>query len=410
MRQDLPKLLSDRELDAALVMGSTLESPTVYYLTGGVKLEGVLIILQASEPAVLVHSPMERDDAVQTGMRCLPFTHWDVPAIARQMGGDALKARVEFLRQVLDELGVRGRTGVYGHGEIGKHHALLTALAEALPEAEIVSEYSDDLFAQARMTKDTAEIQTMAEVGRRACQVVEATADLLTSRPVAGNHLLAPNGEVMTIGHVKDFVRSELARRGLEEPGEHIFAMGADAGVPHNTGNRADVLELGKAIVFDLFPRPVGGGYYHDITRTWCLGHAPAPVEQAYHDVMSALDLAVTELRVQRPTAEIQSLTCDFFESRGHPTVKSDPKTTSGYVHSLAHGLGLEVHEAPSFSLLESNQAVIEKGMVFTVEPGLYYPEQGYGVRVEDTYCCDQDGVFHSLSPVTRQLVLPVRR
>jgi Xaa-Pro aminopeptidase len=410
MRQDLPRLLKERELDAALVMGNTLDSPTVYYLTGGVKLEGALIILRPFVPAVLIHSPMERDGAAQTGMQCLPFTHWDVPEIARQMGGDALKTRVETLRQMLAELDVRGRIGVYGHGEIGQHHALLTALAEALPESELVSEYSDDLFSQARMTKDDAEIEAMAQVGKLTCQVVEGVADLLTSRPVAGHYLLAPGGEPMTIGHVKDFVRAELARRGLEEPSEHIFAMGADAGVPHNGGNRADVLELGKAIVFDLFPRPVGGGYYHDVTRTWCLGHAPEQVEQAYEDVMAAFDLAVAELRVHRPTAEIQSLTCDYFESQGHRTIKSEPTTTSGYVHSLAHGLGLEVHEAPSFRLMAGNRAVIEKGMVFTIEPGLYYPERGYGVRVEDTYYCDREGAFHSLTPVNKQLVLPVRR
>lgn len=409
MKKDLNRLMAERGLDAAVVMGSTLESPTIYYLTGGVQLEGATIILRPGQPSVLVHSPMERDGAAETGMTCVPYTQWDTRAIADQVGGDPLRTRVEILRQIMASFDVRGRVGFYGHGEIGKFHALLTALDHSAPGAEVVTEYADDLFTTARITKDSDEIEMMAEVGRRTCQVVEAVADLLTSRPVSGNHLLAPDGEAMTIGHVKDFVWAELARQGLEEPGEHIFAMGVDAGVPHNRGNRADLLELGKSIVFDIFPRPVGGGYYHDVTRTWCLGYAPDAVLEAYEHVRAAFDLAVAALEVNRPTAQIQELTCDFFEAQGHPTVKSDPATVIGYVHSLAHGLGLEVHEAPSFSLMPGNKAVLQAGMAITVEPGLYYPDRGYGVRIEDTYYCDDKGNFHSITPLPQDLVLPTR-
>jgi len=213
----------------------------------------------------------------------------------------------------------------------------------------------------------------------------------------------------MTVGHVKAFVRRELAERGLEEPSGNIFSIGADAGVPHNAGNPADVLELGKPIIFDIFPRTLGGGYFHDMTRTWCLGHAPDEVQAAYEDVKASFDLVVAALRVGRPTAEYQTLTCEYFESRGHPTILSDPRTDSGYTHSLGHGLGLEVHEAPSFANRPGNTDALQPGYVFTIEPGLYYPEQGFGVRIEDTYYCDQHGQFCSLTPFSQDLVLQVR-
>jgi Xaa-Pro aminopeptidase len=70
----------------------------------------------------------------------------------------------------------------------------------------------------------------------------------------------------------------------------------------------------------------------------------------------------------------------------------------------------LEIHEAPSFRAAAGNTAAIQPGMVFTVEPGLYYTERGYGVRVEDTVYCDAGGAFHSLTPFSKKLVLPVRR
>lgn len=410
MKQDIDRLMAERNLDAAVAMGSTLDSPTIYYLTGGVKLEGALIILRPGQRAVLIHSPMERDGAALTGMECAPFSRWDLTAIAKEKGGDLLAARAEQVRRMLADYGVRGRVGFYGHGEIGQAHALLQTLASVLPGTEIASEFTNDLFSEARITKDDSEIEAMAEVGQRTCAVVAAVADMLSSRPVSGTHLLAPDGEPLTVGRVKEFVHQELIKRRLEEPGENIFALGADAGVPHNSGNRADVLELGKPIIFDIFPRPVGGGYYHDMTRTWCLGYAPPPVERAYEHVMTIFERVVSSLAVGRLAAEYQAMTCEYFEAQGHPSILSSPTTEVGYVHGLAHGLGLEVHEAPSFRNMPGNTATVRPGMVFTIEPGLYYPGQGYGVRIEDTYCCDHQGRFYSLTPFPKDLVLPVRR
>ena len=83
-------------------------------------------------------------------------------------------------------------------------------------------------------------------------------------------------------------------------------------------------------------------------------------------------------------TRSYQALACQLLEARGHPTIGSNPTTTSGYVHSLAHGVGLHIHEAPSFSDTPGNETRLEPGMVITVEPGVYYPDKGYGVRIED--------------------------
>jgi Xaa-Pro aminopeptidase len=71
---------------------------------------------------------------------------------------------------------------------------------------------------------------------------------------------------------------------------------------------------------------------------------------------------------------------------------------------------GWRSHEAPSFYAYESNTAVVERGSVFTVEPGLYFPERDYGVRIEDVVYCDEAGAFYSLTPFPKNLVLPVRK
>ena len=185
--------------------------------------------------------------------------------------------------------------------------------------------------------------------------------------------------------------------------------MGSHAAIPHHRGDPDGLLELGKTIIFDFFPRPVGGGYFHDMTRTWSLGYATDAVQAIYDDVKGAFDLVVDALEVGRLTSDYQIMTCEYFESQGHPTVLNTPGTQSGYVHGLAHGLGLEVHEAPSFYPYPGNKATLDPGLVFTVEPGLYYEDRGYAVRIEDVYYCDLDGSFRSMSPFSQELVLPVR-
>ena len=84
MKRDLDRLMAERYLDAAVVMGSTFDSPTVYYLTGGAKFEGATIVLRPGQRPVLVHSPMELDEAPRTGMETALSTRWDIAEIVRR--------------------------------------------------------------------------------------------------------------------------------------------------------------------------------------------------------------------------------------------------------------------------------------------------------------------------------------
>lgn len=410
MRSDIDRLMEERNLSAVVVLGSTESSPTMRYLTGGEALENALILLRRGQRPLLVHSPMERAAASATGMDCTPISRWHLPTIARELGGGMLAAKAEQVRRILAEFGVGGRVGFYGHGEIGQAHALLSRLEQTLEDAELVVEYEKDLFSAARINKDADELAAMWDVARRTNAVVAAVADMLSTRPVAGNRLLGPDGQPLTIRQVKRFIHDECVKRELEQPGENIFSLGSHAALPHHRGDPDGHLELGKSIVFDFFPRPVGGGYFHDMTRTWSLGYATDDVQAAYDDVMAAFDLVVRELQVGRKTSDYQVMTCELFEARGHPTILSTPGTDAGYVHSLAHGLGLEVHEMPSFYPFADNTARLEPGTVFTLEPGLYYEARGFGIRVEDVYYCDDHGRFHSMTPFSKELVLPTAR
>ena len=257
------------------------------------------------------------------------------------------------------------------------------------------------------LTKDADEIARIRSVAERTNAVMELAWEQISSLRPDGDFLLDESGRRATIGDIKDLVRRELMARGLEDT-NMILAQGRDAGFPHSRGEADAPLRLGQAIVFDLFPRELGGGYHHDMTRTWCIGQAPAAVQRDYETVMEAFDIAVETFGLNKPTHLMQEAVLDHFEGVGHPTIRSEPKTMEGYVHSLGHGVGIEIHEGPSISHLRRDD-VFQIGNILTIEPGLYYPELGYGLRVEDMFVVDESGQLVSLSPFRKDLVIPLK-
>ena len=151
-------------------------------------------------------------------------------------------------------------------------------------------------------------------------------------------------------------------------------------------------------------------GYFYDFTRTWCLGYAPDEAQALYEDVREVYQKITAELTVESLCAPYQERTCELFEAKGHPTVKSNPSTKEGYVHSLGHGLGLDVHEAPWFGTTATKDDRLNPGVVITIEPGLYYPERGMGCRLEDTVYVTSHGEFEVLAEFPHDLVLPVSK
>jgi Xaa-Pro aminopeptidase len=238
--------------------------------------------------------------------------------------------------------------------------------------------------------------------------VVQAVVDFIRGGRARGDVLVDSHGQPITIGHVRELIGREIAARGLETPFGTIFAQGRDAGMPHAAGDDGEPLRLGQAIVFDIFPREAGGGYYHDMTRTFAIGYAPPELQQLYDEVRGAFEQVVGELEVGAPTKPYQNLVCQYFEARGHETIGSKTPIEEGYVHGLGHGLGLEIHEDFGFPSGEDRGEVIMPGAVFTVEPGLYYPSKGRGARIEDTIYCAPDGQFENLTPFPKELVIPI--
>lgn len=408
MKKDLDRLMAERNLDAIVVEGPDgLHSANAdySYFTGGRHITG-MVVKKRGEPITLLHSAWEQNEAEQTGLALISMNRWNRREIAQQFP-NPLDAAVELRRRIFADLGVGGRVGVYGTVKAGPFLALMMALMRSIPGLEIVAELEQDIITQARVTKDADEIAAMRRVGRKTCEVVQAVVDMIGAGRAQDGGLVDDAGRPITIGDVKSLITRELSARGLEA--DHtIFSQGRDAGLPHAGGDEAQQLRLGQAIVFDIFPREPGG-YYHDMTRTFAIGHAPPELQQAYDEVMGAFDAVVGELEMGAPCKPYQDLVCRYFEERGHETTGTRYPIEEGYIHSLGHGVGLEVHEDPRFPALQDRGDLLLPGSVFSVEPGLYYPSRGFGVRIEDTYYLNEDGTFESLTPFPKDLIIPVR-
>jgi len=404
--------MEKNDLDAILVTGSAQHNPAMFYFAGGAILTHADLIYPKRGEPILFHGAMERDEALKTGLPVKSYAAYDMKVLRDQANGDRNVALALQYRQMFSDAGVtRGRVSVYGKADLNKVFPGISILDEIDVDLEFVGEPGEFVLLQAMATKDLREIDRIRQMGVITTAVVGEIADFIAGHRAKNGVLVKNDGTPLRIRDVKRRINRALIDRDAENPHDCIFAIGYDSAVPHSSGNLEGVLELGKTIVFDIFPCEAGGGYHYDFTRTWCLGYAPDPVQAIYEDVFTAYHAVMNALEPGAECFTYQEKVCDIFEARGHKTIRQDPQTESGYVHGLGHGVGLNLHEVPWFwnkdRALETD--ILHPGSVVTIEPGLYYPEQEIGCRLEDTVAVMPDGSIEILAPYPLDLVLPVK-
>ena len=410
MKSDLPALMEAQNLDALMVLGDAFHNPAMVYFTGVVHVaRGFLILKRGEEPVLYFHS-MERDEAAKTGLATRSLAPFDFQKLFEESDQNSLLARAKLTKLVLEDQGISsGRIAIFGNQEAGQILGLMDTLRPMLPDIEFVGQQNDSVILDARSTKDEAELDQMGDVGRRTVEVVGRVAEFLASQKEKDGLLVDKDGETITVERVKRKIYLWLAEQGLDNPHGTIFAPGAEGGVPHSIGTPEAPLRTGMPIIFDIFPVQAGGGYYFDFTRTWSIGHVTDEVQALYDDVRTVYDTIIPELRADTQCSIYQDRVCDLFTEMGHPTIRDDSQTEIGYVHGLAHGLGLDVHEAPRFAREATEKDVLRMGTVVTIEPGLYYPERGMGCRIEDAVVIKPDGRAEVLAPYPLDLLIPLK-
>jgi Xaa-Pro aminopeptidase len=412
MKSDLDAIMQASDLDALIVFGNAQNNPPMYYLTGGGHVSHATLIKKRGEGAVLFHNDMERDEAAKSGLKCVPYSKYDYDELLKKGGGHA-EAGALRMELMLKDCGVTaGRVGVYGIYDVGAVFGMLGRMQRRMPDIEFVGERSEgSIFMKAMETKDEEEVERIRRMGKITTEVVSLVRDYLTSCEVREDEvLLKEDGTPLTVGDVHRKIRLWVAERGAELPSGFIFAIGRDAGVPHSSGTPTDLMRLGKTIVFDIYPAEAGGGYYYDFTRTWSLGYATPEAQELYDQVKEIFDRLLENFDLNVPFKEYQRMTCEYFESKGHKTQLNTKAPQEGYVHSLGHGVGLNIHERPFSGLQSGDDQRLAAGVVITSEPGLYYPDRGMGFRIEDTLWVRPDGKIEILAEYPYDFVLPMKK
>jgi Xaa-Pro aminopeptidase len=256
------------------------------------------------------------------------------------------------------------------------------ATADFLRQSGIVLEVaSAPLFAQ-RQIKTPAEIDALRRAMRATEQGMQTAVEAIGAAEVHDG-LLHLDGQVLTSEGLRQRIHLRLME--LDCVGQHTIVAGGEQGCdPHQEGSGP--LRAGETIIIDIFPR-AASGYFGDITRTLVKGQAPPALKALFDVVLRGQQLALERIRSGVPGKDIHQAIKDLFVAEGYETGEKDGYM-QGFFHSTGHGLGLEIHEAPSIG---PREGLLQKNHVVTVEPGLYYRGLG-GVRIEDVVVVQEDG------------------
>ncbi|MBV9164053.1 MAG: aminopeptidase P family protein [Pseudonocardiales bacterium] len=257
--------------------------------------------------------------------------------------------------------------------------AHVLALRAALPACE--QELASTVLRQLRMRKDSAEIAALAAAGQ------------------AIDRVHARMGEWLRVGRTEAQVGADVAAAIVAEGHTAAAFVTVGAG-PHGASPHHDVsdrvIQPGDVVVVDI-GGPTPEGYFSDCTRTYSLGEpAEADVITCYAVLHAAQDAAVA--------AVAPGMTAEQVDAAARIPI-TDAGLGELFIHRTGHGIGLEVHEEPY--IVTGNDLVLEVGMAFSIEPGIYLSGR-WGARIEDIVVVNDSGATR-LNHRPRELaVLPV--
>jgi len=207
-----------------------------------------------------------------------------------------------------------------------------------------------------RTIKDEAEAELLA----RAALISEQAVDAVMQKGLVGR----------TEQSVALDLEWEMRSRGASAASfELIIAAGPRSAMPHGTASERKI-QPNEAVVIDF--GCIYRGYCSDQTITVVTGKMEPAFEEAYRHVLEAQKKAIKALSPGINASAIDQIARDHLKTAG---------LGSYFGHGLGHGVGMEVHEAPTVSYLSED--ILEEGMVITIEPGVYIPDK-YGIRLED--------------------------
>ncbi len=229
---------------------------------------------------------------------------------------------------------------------------LLLLLKVIKPQQTISAE---ELLSSLRICKSSAEIELLAKAAAQADLAMQAAIDACQPG--------------VTEAEVAWAAETAFRRDGAEKATFTQVASGPNGAFPHHHSGQRQ-LQMGDAIVIDL--AAILNGYQSDICRMVFLGDPPDDFVQAYQAVLQANARARAAIKQGITPHDVDRIARSTLEAAG---------LGDAFIHRTGHGIGIEVHEPPY--IMTGNEQPLEEGMVFSIEPGVYFPNR-FGLRIED--------------------------
>jgi Xaa-Pro dipeptidase len=360
-REALRTQLRERGLDALLVV----DLLNIRYLTGFTGSNAALVVHAADNPGDEKHTVFCTDG------RYLTQAEQQVPDLDRIIDRSSA---VAIVQHVAKQRAKHRRTGYESHHVTVED---LDGLADAAGGVELVR--APGMIEKLRVVKDDTEVEAL----RMACAAADrALADLLEHGGLRPGR---------TEREVARELEDRMLENGAAKPAfESIVAAGVHSAIPHHRPTDA-VLQSGDFVKLDF--GALVDGYHSDMTRTVVLGSLQDWQQEIYELVAASQAAGRAALKVGADVKDVDAAAREVVERAGRG---------EEFLHGLGHGVGLQIHEAPSLSKL--GDGTLSAGMAVTVEPGVYLAGKG-GVRIEDTLVVREAGP-ELLTLTTKQLMV----
>ena len=330
-----------------------------------------------------------------------------VPEVERllldDLGRDELVSAGRSALEVELELSVRAAE------RLGIRQALVPtdfpiALADRLRERGVALTPDASIFTERRRRKTATEMAGIRRATDAAVAAMGEAAGTLRGAQIRGEELWL-DGERLTSELLRTRIREVCGRQGAPAPADiMVKAMGPDPQIGHQPGSGP--LPAHEPILIDLWPCDEESGCWSDMTRTFVRGDISDRIAELHGLVITAHERSCGAVRPGVPGVELYGIAREVFETAGHPTARTKragETLREGFYHGLGHGVGLQVHEAPSLG--RSGSEPLIAGDVIAIEPGTVVRAIG-GVRVEDLLVVTEDGAEsltgmfpHALTP-----------
>lgn len=392
--------MKKKDIDWIILSGERQKSTDIRYFLKDLTFASPIILIKKGEEPIIIHNILESEEALQSKAKTICRDEIVSRDEIRKLSSSQDQTEI-FIKKCIEKFGISGKILLLGNQSFQRAF-MIYEIMQKIDRIKLADIKDFDIMKKVREVKTDDEIEKIQSVSTKVSGIYKEIRNLLKDGIIKDSLLFDKSGKPIKLGDIRHLVEKTIAEQGLSGTEIPIISMGEEAASPHMAGNVEMQVKEGSPIVIDIFPNDNKTGYFSDMTRTFCVGKTSDYVKTLYNQVKEAYEIGKKSVKLSYKTNITDIAVSDFFIQKGHKTSRDNAGTKEGYIHSLGHGVGLDVHESPGLSFISND--IFKKMSVFTIEPGLYYKSKSAGIRLEDTFYIDHNGNLKNLTSFPMKL------